>query len=387
MYTSAPRRTSSAVPASRSGFVSSAYSALIPSRPGRPAWMAPCRSQPMIVPTSGVAQDPGRRDARGADPGQHDLDVLGLLPDDLERVHEGGVDDDRRAVLVVVEDRDVEGRAQAVLDLEAARRGDVLQVDRAVAGRDRGHGRHDLVGVGRREADGPAVDAAELLQQHRLALHHGHRRFRADVAEAEHRGPVGDDGDRVALDRQAPRLLRVVRDRLRDARDAGRVGHREVVARGQRRLQRDLDLAADVEQERPVGDVLDLDALDLVGGGGDRLDVVGVPGEDGHVADGEARLRADEVDRAERGARVRDHARQLGERAGAVLQAHPQRRAEGGGKVAAHAADSRMRASWRNESRRSTTAAQRRPSAIAQTISDWPRRASPAAKTPSTLVS
>ena len=37
-------------------------------------------------------------------------------------------------------------------------------------------------------------------------------------------------------------------------------------------------------------------------------------------------------------------------------------------------------------SHRSTAAAHRRPSVTAQTISDWPRRASPAAKTPSALV-
>ena len=43
-------------------------------------------------------------------------------------------------------------------------------------------------------------------------------------------------------------------DRLRDARDAGRVGHREVVAGLDRDLADDLDLAALVHQERAVGD-------------------------------------------------------------------------------------------------------------------------------------
>jgi hypothetical protein len=42
-------------------------------------------------------------------------------------------------VLVVMEDRDVELRAQAPLDLEAARRGDVLQVDPAERRRRRLH--------------------------------------------------------------------------------------------------------------------------------------------------------------------------------------------------------------------------------------------------------
>ena len=97
--------------------------------------------------------------------------------------------------------------------------------------------RDDLVGVLRVQADRPGVDPAELLEQDRLALHHGQRRLRADVAEAEHRGAVGDDGDRVLLDGQVPDLLGVVGDRAADARDAGRVGHREVVARLQRGLR------------------------------------------------------------------------------------------------------------------------------------------------------
>ena len=95
---------------------------------------------------------------------------------------------------------------------------------------------HDLVDVLGRQADGPRVDAAELLEQHRLALHHGQRAFGADVAEPEHRGPVADDGDGVLLDRQRPDLRGIRSDRRRDARDARRVGHREVVARLERRF-------------------------------------------------------------------------------------------------------------------------------------------------------
>ena len=96
-------------------------------------------------------------------------------------------------------------------------------------------GGDDLVGVLGVEADRERVDAAELLEQQRLALHHRHRRLRADVAEAEHGAAVGHDGDGVALDRVLEGLVAVLGDRAADPRDAGRVGHREVVARAQRR--------------------------------------------------------------------------------------------------------------------------------------------------------
>ena len=200
------------------------------------------------------------RDARGAGADDHHRDVLGALVDDAQRVEEGGEHHHRGAVLVVVEDRDVELLAQPALDLEAARRGDVLEVDAAEARRDGLDRAHDLVDVLRREAERERVDAAELLEQHRLALHHGHGRLGADVAEAEHGGAVRHDGDRVALDRERPGALGRLVDRHADPRDARRVGHREIVARAHRRLRGDLDLAAEVQQEGAVGDALDVDA-------------------------------------------------------------------------------------------------------------------------------
>ena len=47
-------------------------------------------------------------------------------------------------------------------------------------------------------ADVEAVDVGELLEEDRLAFHHRLRGERADVAEAEDGGAVGDDADEVA---------------------------------------------------------------------------------------------------------------------------------------------------------------------------------------------
>ena len=66
----------------------------------------------------------------------------------------------------------------------------------------------DLVRILRGEADREGVDVGELLEEDGLALHDGQRALGADVAEPEHRGAVADDGDRVALDREVPDLLR-----------------------------------------------------------------------------------------------------------------------------------------------------------------------------------
>ena len=112
---------------------------------------------------------------------------------------------------------------------------------------------------------GKASTSANSLNSTALPSITGQRGLGTDVAEPEHRGAVADDGDRVALDREVPDLLRIVRDRARDARDARRVDHREVFARLQRRARLDLELAAEVGEEDAVGDVDDLDSLDATG--------------------------------------------------------------------------------------------------------------------------
>ena len=147
---------------------------------------------------------------------------------------------------------------------------------------------------------GKASTPGELLEEHRLALHDRHRRLRADVAQPEHGGAVGDDGDRVALDRVLEGLVAVLGDRHADARDARRVGHREVVARLERLLVVLLDLAPDVQQEGAVGGVDDAHALDGVDRGGDRLPLLVVGGVDGDVAQQLVLGDLDEVDRADR---------------------------------------------------------------------------------------
>ena len=190
---------------------------------------------------------PGGTGTRDDDAGR-----LRVAAGEPQRVLQRRQGDDGGAVLVVVEDRDVEQRLEPVLDLEAARRGDVLEVDAAEARRQPDDGLDDLLDVGGRQADRDGVDVAELLEQHRLALHHRHRGGRADVAEAEHGGAVGDDGDGVGHPGVVLGHRRVRGDRLADPGDAGGVGERQVVGAGERDRRADLHLAAHVQVEDRV---------------------------------------------------------------------------------------------------------------------------------------
>ena len=93
-----------------------------------------------------------------------------VLPDDLERVEQRGAGDDRRAVLVVVEDRNPHRLAQRLLDVEAVRGADVLEVDAADRRLEQLAELDDVVGILRSDLDVEDVDVGELLEEICLCL-------------------------------------------------------------------------------------------------------------------------------------------------------------------------------------------------------------------------
>ncbi len=183
------------------------------------------------------------------------LDVAAGQP---HRVDHAGGGDDRGAVLVVVEDRNVHQLAQALLDDEALRRLDVLEVDAAERGAEVFDGVDEFFRVLGVDLEVDGVDVGEALEQHRLAFHHRLGGQRAEIAEAQNRRAVGDDGDHVAARGVVVGGRGVGGDRLHGHGDAGRIGEREIALRRHRLGGDDLQLArpaARVEQQRLlVGD-------------------------------------------------------------------------------------------------------------------------------------
>ena len=139
-------------------------------------------------------------------------------------------------MLIVVEDRNLQLLAQAPLDLEAAGRRDVLEIDATESGGDELDRADDLVDVLGVEGDRPRIDIGEALEQRGLALHHRHGGFGANITEPEDGRAVGDNRYRVALDREVACQCRVFVDRHADARNAGGVGACEVGAIAERHL-------------------------------------------------------------------------------------------------------------------------------------------------------
>jgi hypothetical protein len=258
------------------------------------------------------------------------LDAADVLPHDLQRVEQGGQHHHRGVVLVVVEDRDVELLAQPLLDLEAAGRRDVLQVDPPEGGGNHLDRLHDLAGILGGEWDRERVDPGELLEEHGLALHHRHRRLGADVAEPQHRGAVGDDRDRVLLDGQRERPAGVVLDREADPGHPRGVGHAEVVPTADRHLAVDLDLAPQVHQEGAIRDIGDADPGRRLDPVDDVMGVTAVAGLDGDVPEHPLPGHLDQVHRPDVAAGLPDDRGDAAQHAGLVLDLETGGEAVGG---------------------------------------------------------
>ena len=168
----------------------------------------------------------------GAGARTHELDLVEFLAHHAQAVQYRRADDDRGAVLVVVEDRDLHALPAQLFDDEALGGLDVLEIDAAERGFERDDHVDQLVRVAFVDLDIETVDAGEFLEQHRLAFHHRLGGERADRAESEHRGTVGDHADQVAARREIGHLGRVAHDLVACRGDTRRVGERQVTLVG-----------------------------------------------------------------------------------------------------------------------------------------------------------
>ena len=145
-------------------------------------------------------------------------------------------------MLIVVEDGDVEGLLEALFDLEALGRADVLEVDAAEGGRDHLAEADDLLRILGVDLDVEDVDVCEALEEDALAFHDRLAGECADVAETEDGGAVREHGDEIAPSRVFVGVFRVLLDREAGRGHARGVGQRKIV-RGHAFLGRnDLDL-------------------------------------------------------------------------------------------------------------------------------------------------
>ena len=131
-------------------------------------------------------------------PRGHQLHLRDVFADDLQSIDDGRANDDRRAVLVVMEDRYLHAFAQLFLDIETFRRLDVFEIDAAERRFEGGDDVHQLVRIAFVHLDVEDIDAGEFLEQDGLAFHYRLGGERADVAKPKHRSAVSDNRYQVA---------------------------------------------------------------------------------------------------------------------------------------------------------------------------------------------
>ena len=146
-------------------------------------------------------------------------------------------------MLVIVEHGDVQLTLQRFFDLKALGALDVLQIDTAKGGRNGLAGCNHAGSVVGIDADGEGIHAAELLEQHRLSLHDRQTGFRADIAQAQHGGAVGNDSHHVALEGVLIHVVGVFLDLAAGFGHTGSVGGGQVIAGGDLHLAYDAYLA------------------------------------------------------------------------------------------------------------------------------------------------
>ncbi len=180
------------------------------------------------VLNSGMHEEVGNRGPGCARPGNRAGDVRHAFADLPQRTVKARQDDRGRAVLVVVEDRDIQSLVERAGDLEALRGRDVLDLYRAERGSDSLADVDELLRVAGVYQDRLGRDAGELPENRRLALHNRHPRQGAYVAKAQNGRAVGDDGDLVWYAGELACLGWVGLDGLADFRHARRVDDPQV---------------------------------------------------------------------------------------------------------------------------------------------------------------
>ena len=146
-------------------------------------------------------------------------------------------------MLIVVEDRDIALFLELSLDLKAAGRRDILQIDAAEAAGDQVDRLDKFIHILCLHAKGKGIDAAKGFKEHAFALHDRHPRFGANIAEAQDSRAIGDHSAQVVPPGQVIGLRTVLLDLQAWLGNAGGIGQSEVLLAPDRHRRRHLDLS------------------------------------------------------------------------------------------------------------------------------------------------
>ena len=150
-----------------------------------------------------------------------------FLAHHLQTIQACRAHDDGGSVLIIVEHRYFHAPAQVALDDEAFGRLDVLEIDGAERGFQRGDHLDQFLWISLFDFDVENVYAREFLEQDRFAFHHGLGCQGTNGAQAQHRGAVADDAHQITSGGEAKNIQRILNDGLAGS------GHSRRIRQGQ----------------------------------------------------------------------------------------------------------------------------------------------------------
>ena len=173
----------------------------------------------------------GAGDAGSSSTVEDDTDRVNVLPNYFESIEQGRSGDDRSAVLVVVEYRNPHGFAKSLFDLKAVGGFDVFEVDATECGLEQLAEFDDLFGIVAVDFDVEDIDIGKALEENSFAFHDRLASESADIAQAEHRGSVAQDGDQISAAGVFESILRILLDFETRHGHTRRVGQTKIALR------------------------------------------------------------------------------------------------------------------------------------------------------------
>ena len=164
----------------------------------------------------------------------HELRRFQIAPGQMAGIDQAGGGDNRRAMLIIMKDRNIHQFAQALFNHKAFRRLDVFQIDAAKGRAQIAHSIDESVGVFGIHAKIHGIDIGKALEQSGLAFHHRLRCQRAQIAKPEHRRAIGNHRDEITLGCIVIGKARVAMDMEARLRDTWRIGQAQIPRRDQR---------------------------------------------------------------------------------------------------------------------------------------------------------
>ena len=141
----------------------------------------------------------GTRDSSGTGTVHHDAYLFDILTVHLKRVLQSGGRNNCRTMLIIMHHGDVERFLQTILNIEALRSLDILQVDTAEGRGDLLHCFAELLGVFFIHLNIEDVNTAVDLEKQSFSFHHGLTAHGTDVTQSEYGCTVTDDCHQITF--------------------------------------------------------------------------------------------------------------------------------------------------------------------------------------------